>query len=194
MNKLILIGNGFDLAHGLPTSYSDFINDFWKNIDLYFKKDEYKEIIYINYEYWHTLIAFLEPTSNYDSFMDGLKRFSNACSYFFEKDTLYSKTDISNADTIFKFKNDFFKKINTTNSLQNWVDIENEYYKSLKEIAKSSSLPIQEKKKKVNKLNKEFEQVKELLEKYLAKIVNEYNFNIIPNNSGRDYYKFYEIL
>jgi len=25
MNKLIIIGNGFDLAHGLKTKYSDFI-------------------------------------------------------------------------------------------------------------------------------------------------------------------------
>ena len=32
MNRLIIIGNGFDLAHGLPTSYKDFIDDFWKNI------------------------------------------------------------------------------------------------------------------------------------------------------------------
>ena len=31
MNRIILIGNGFDLAHGLPTSYTDFINDYWEN-------------------------------------------------------------------------------------------------------------------------------------------------------------------
>lgn len=24
MNKLVIIGNGFDIAHGLPTKYSDF--------------------------------------------------------------------------------------------------------------------------------------------------------------------------
>lgn len=29
MNRIILIGNGFDLAHGLPTRYEDFINDYW---------------------------------------------------------------------------------------------------------------------------------------------------------------------
>jgi len=27
MNQLIIIGNGFDLAHGLKTSYKDFILD-----------------------------------------------------------------------------------------------------------------------------------------------------------------------
>ena len=26
MNRIIFIGNGLDLAHGLPTSYKDFIN------------------------------------------------------------------------------------------------------------------------------------------------------------------------
>ena len=32
MNRIILIGNGFDLAHKLPTSYKDFINSCWKKI------------------------------------------------------------------------------------------------------------------------------------------------------------------
>ncbi len=31
MNRLILVGNGFDLAHDLKTSYKDFIDDFWEN-------------------------------------------------------------------------------------------------------------------------------------------------------------------
>jgi hypothetical protein len=29
MNRIILIGNGFDLAHGLKTSYKDFLEWFW---------------------------------------------------------------------------------------------------------------------------------------------------------------------
>ena len=29
MNRLILVGNGFDLAHGLKSSYADFINWYW---------------------------------------------------------------------------------------------------------------------------------------------------------------------
>jgi len=31
MNRIILIGNGFDLAHDIETSYSQFLNDYWKN-------------------------------------------------------------------------------------------------------------------------------------------------------------------
>ena len=30
MNRLVLIGNGFDLAHGLKTSYGHFIDWYWK--------------------------------------------------------------------------------------------------------------------------------------------------------------------
>ena len=30
MNRLVIIGNGFDLAHGLETNYKDFINWYWK--------------------------------------------------------------------------------------------------------------------------------------------------------------------
>ena len=29
MNRLVIIGNGFDMAHGLKTSYVDFINWYW---------------------------------------------------------------------------------------------------------------------------------------------------------------------
>ena len=32
MNRLVIIGNGFDLAHGLPTSYKHFIDDYWKTV------------------------------------------------------------------------------------------------------------------------------------------------------------------
>lgn len=31
MNRIVLIGNGFDLAHGLKTSYKDFIDWYWKD-------------------------------------------------------------------------------------------------------------------------------------------------------------------
>ena len=30
MNRIIIVGNGFDLAHGLKTKYEDFINWYWK--------------------------------------------------------------------------------------------------------------------------------------------------------------------
>ena len=32
MNRLIIVGNGFDLAHGLKTSYADFIDWYFKKV------------------------------------------------------------------------------------------------------------------------------------------------------------------
>ena len=39
MNRLVIIGNGFDLAHGLKTSYKDFIDWYWeKKSDKFYEK------------------------------------------------------------------------------------------------------------------------------------------------------------
>lgn len=32
MNRIIIIGNGFDKAHGLATGYRDFINSYWTRV------------------------------------------------------------------------------------------------------------------------------------------------------------------
>jgi hypothetical protein len=50
MNRIILIGNGFDLAHGLKTSYRDFIDDFWdkkkEEVIAGLKKNEFNDSYY----------------------------------------------------------------------------------------------------------------------------------------------------
>jgi hypothetical protein len=46
LNRIILIGNGFDLANGLKTSYKDFIDDFWdKKSDLFQKAYNERKLI-----------------------------------------------------------------------------------------------------------------------------------------------------
>ncbi|OYQ31850.1 hypothetical protein CHU92_15250 [Flavobacterium cyanobacteriorum] len=65
------------------------------------------------------------------------------------------------------FKNTFFSKICDTRAIINWVDIENEYYKLLKECLKKRENT------QVKKLNEEFEDVKKLLEQYLIEEVEE---------------------
>ena len=65
----------------------------------------------------------------------------------------------------------FFKLINQ-NPAQNWVDIENTYYRSLKERAKGK-LNNQNYIWDIKQLNKDFEVIKELFEKYLIKILKK---------------------
>ena len=49
MNKLVIIGNGFDLAHGIETSYKDFI--IWYLNKVISTKDPKKDesLIYLDY-------------------------------------------------------------------------------------------------------------------------------------------------
>lgn len=71
MNRLVIIGNGFDLAHGLPTSYKDFIDDFWKCFKDNCKNDLYKQIIITNdaydrfYKHYKEINNFKDFKSNF---------------------------------------------------------------------------------------------------------------------------------
>jgi hypothetical protein len=46
MHNLFIIGNGFDLAHGLKTSYAHFMEDLIKKVIK--KPTEYKDIAFEN--------------------------------------------------------------------------------------------------------------------------------------------------
>ena len=102
---------------------------------------------------------------------------------------------------IFRFKNDFFLKINSE-SVENWVEIENLYYQELKKIVKSKSTDVtikdeiwkKDQYKRVKKLNEEFSEVKELLEKYLTEKI-ETPFQLKTRiNEDNSWTKFYHIL
>lgn len=69
-----------------------------------------------------------------------------------------------------KFKNELFRAI-TINSLNNWIDVENEYYKLLKGLVKgtgNTSIFLD-----ITKLNQDLEELKNLLIQYLKDIVLE---------------------
>jgi hypothetical protein len=178
MNRLVIIGNGFDLAHGLPTKYSDFINDYWKNLC---DTKGTKTIINKNDEFVSISCQFSNRynTSQYNT-IDDVKSFSELMSLI----NRYSEEKFGNFKI--EFKNLFFKKI-SENSIENWVDIENEYYRELKTIVKLNSLTIAEKKRQTIILNKEFEEVKNLLERYLkVKVEEQYDFTLYRNNPIKD--------
>ena len=180
MNKLILIGNGFDLAHGLPTSYRDFLNDFWENFQTNINKLD--DLFEINKNY-NGYFNFANNQINcYNLFVSNLKGYCNDYNYSFDEQKVIAQSE---STIIFKFKNDFFKTICVKNAIENWVDIEIEYYSELKKIAKKPKEIIFDtedaytkyKKKLVLKLNKEFEEVKVLLKEYLKiKIIDANDF------------------
>jgi hypothetical protein len=182
MNRLVIIGNGFDLAHGLPTSYGHFIDDFWKNFKDKCKSEEYKKLISTHdlYDGYYNGYA---PIENFNDLKLNLKNYSKENGHNYDFHNFICSRD---KDIIFGFRSDFFKLINKKNS-ENWVDIENEYYRELKKIVNSTSLLIEEKKQYAVILNQEFEEVKNLLERYLReKIEEQYDFTLRQNNPVND--------
>lgn len=181
MNKLIITGNGFDLAHGLPTSYNHFMDAFWRDL--------YKNI---DTTWVEELISYdKNEVKNYiDSHIKNYKDFESRLTKYI---TEYNKRPYNfginfSKDDFFKFENQFFKKLNEIQSIQNWVDVENEYYQMLKDICKNNKLKARQKREKIEKLHKEFEKVKQLLERYLQNnVVEAYDFR---NPQTGNYYMY----
>jgi hypothetical protein len=181
MNRLVIIGNGFDLAHGLPTSYGHFIDDYWKNVIGASHDDDFISFENIESKFKFDKVENLEELANFIMQYDEKIKFSEAEVYR-EYGNDFQNGRYPRAH-ILNYKNNFFRLINQK-AIQNWVDIENEYYSELKTIMKSESLNQREdewkikKKEKLTKLNIEFAQVKHLLEKYLKeKVLYKYDFN-----------------
>tara|TARA_B110000114_G_scaffold170242_1_gene194875 strand:+ start:80 stop:1354 length:1275 start_codon:yes stop_codon:yes gene_type:complete len=167
MNRIILIGNGFDLAHGMETSYSAFLNDFWRQTILEIQKTKQNEKfenenIIVNKvpEKWTANI-------NYTSLKQNLK---------------FHNSQLT-------FKNRFLEIITDKTYLQNWVDIEDEYYSLLK---KSINTTEDLNPYHIKELNVDFERIKKALEEYLLKTEKEFdkNFNDprIKSNIGHKIY------
>lgn len=120
MNRIILIGNGFDLAHGLPTRYEDFIEWYWeqwgKRLITSSKKTEQDQFCSfvlkdnIGLEGWH------QVSSNHIKKL--LKRYIDSDNHKIDDDEYCDLNIISN----------FFSQICESIKSKGWVDIECEYY------------------------------------------------------------------
>jgi hypothetical protein len=144
MNRIILIGNGFDLAHGLKTSYRDFINDFWRKIVKDFNNR-------INRVFENEFISISNAHFKF-----------NTNEHIPDYKTLNERIKGNNAQI--KFKNNFLKTITEKLSLTNWVDIEEEFYILLLECMEDKSG------KEIRKLNKEFASIRNSLIEFLNTI------------------------
>ena len=151
MNRIILIGNGFDLAHGLNTRYKDFIDDFWNRMKkiIVFHGIPYKDDI-INISTLDYGINFkrLSDVNGYNWLKKMVEMGKGQNSY--EKDLI-----------TMEHKNTFLKTITEKSGLENWVDIEEEYYRALNESLSDKRGTD------VEKLNNDFLLIKTELENYL---------------------------
>lgn len=150
MNKLIIIGNGFDLAHGLPTSYKDFMNWYfeqWRERLMKSHKlmesDEFCEFITNSISLKYMYMHYYKENQSYYNGLD-----------FF-----YHIPDI-NKEIISSLLNKILDSIET----KGWVDIENDYYELLCSYAK------ERKTEEVKILNRHLSFLKGKLVEYLKSI------------------------
>lgn len=128
MNRLVIIGNGFDLAHGLKTSYMDFINWYWEGVISSFVNNHtttFEDVncaIYIKKESVYT--SWYSFVHQNQLFVNGKLRISAI--------ELIKKIENDKANFTFK-PEAFFSDIMKSIESKGWVDIEYIYYKHLKE-------------------------------------------------------------
>ncbi len=152
MNRLVLIGNGFDLAHKLPTSYMDFINWYW----------ECKI---------HEFIGNTASDINDPLCMLTTQSRSWSSSVFTDlklKNSNGIKVLKHLQNNPYEYKVEFhtlFEKIMHSVETKGWVDIENDYYELLKSyVLNHIALPH------IESLNEQLQFLQEKLVEYLKGI------------------------
>lgn len=180
MNRLVIIGNGFDMAHGLKTSYMDFISWYWERrlnaLRIYrgpISDDSLCRLEIKNtekypdwYNYFYTN-SFREPFT-------GAWKFPplDIIEYFKENEEEFSIT-----------YSIFFERIMKSFEEKRWVDIENDYYEILKKCIEDSNYDNE-----VKDLNKELEYLRNELVEYLATIKCEESVPTIGGAIKEDFY------
>ena len=164
MNDLYLIGNGFDLAHGLKTSYNDFL-------------------------LWYLKESIMRITPN-KHFEDELIIVDRPLNYPLENHTTLSDLflECQSLRISIKYKHYFFEQIVKNFQECKWVDVEYEYYLALLQIYKWNEKQEIIRGDYFNQdiidLNSCFESIKKRLAEYLSdhvKIKNDCKNNNIDD-------------
>ena len=141
MNRIILIGNGFDLAHGLRTSYADFIKGYHNMRSNLLIHDDGMKVD-------DGLCIYEVPDSESRKRLNQVRSFvlDDRFSYFARNciDDIFKKLKL-------KYSSKFFEEINNAVDTYNWVDIEAVYYRWLTKIFKQGECEYSD----PNKLNDE---------------------------------------
>lgn len=165
MNRLIIVGNGFDIAHNLPTRYKQFIDWYFNTFNDRIRKCSSIEV-------GDELCSLrLTGTCNYDSF-NRLLRFEGIANDELNRLKGYSRL-------VRITESGLLKEIVYSMQTKNWVDLEQDYYNLLIRKGENSIEYLT----KTDKLNKDLECLKRHLFDYLQLICGdiEHSFKCIPS-------------
>ena len=163
MNRIVLIGNGFDLAHGLKTRYEDFINWYW----------DYRVNGFVNERKSIStdILCSIEDRLN--------QSWSTNAYYGYSLNRATGKEIIKELvqdKDRFRFTyTPFFETICRSIETKGWVDIENEYYRLLEHYSLENYSA-----KDIKELNGQLHYLQELLTEYLT-IINQQETPMIEN-------------
>ena len=161
MNRLVLIGNGFDLAHDLKTSYADFINWYFEKrydnlLDTHNDVSE-DPLLTIRYQWREAISTYLSNQVRYNQTFANLSKRQRM------------EWIIGNSDEFDSIPSPLFKRILLNYDKKNWEGIEQDYYDILKEYAfrdpKTNPTPPP-----IKALNQQLRYIQELLVEYLKEV------------------------
>ena len=126
MNRLVLIGNGFDKAHGLKTGYEDFVHWYWtqwgnKLLKFESVKEEDELCSFELLGDYHFLCWKLVS----DKYIEKLLNPNQFDGYNFIKWVRNLRYGV------IEYKSELLKRISQSVESKKWVDIENIYYEIL---------------------------------------------------------------
>lgn len=151
MNRIIIVGNGFDLAHGVKTSYKDFIEWYFGKVIEELKRDYYykDDLLEIKTIYNAIEMSIYTKPIDMSTYIDNAK--SNL--------EIIKKMKYIGNEFTFKFS-PLFERIIKDVENKGWVDIEMDYYELLKDYALN-------KRGDVKQLNDELSYIEKKLIEYL---------------------------
>ncbi len=158
INRVILIGNGFDLAHGLKSSFKDFIYDYsYNSIKTLLSESKFED----------QLIS-IKTDTNFNNAIKELERLTQKDAF----NQIVSLSKNTHSNIKFIWKSTFYKSIFNEIENKDWVDIEIKYFDHLK------NKDILNNPEEIKKLNLEFEYIKSQFLEYLLKVTNNNQFSL----------------
>lgn len=162
MNRLVIIGNGFDIAHGLKTSYMDFINWYWER--------RLNALLTEQSSVSEDRLCKLEITNTKDCASWSNFFFFNSYRDLITREWKYPPVDIiggikDNKEDFSVTCSKFFDTILKSIETRGWVDIENDYYHLLKKCTENADCGYT-----VKELNEQLAFLQEKLVEYLSSI------------------------